>query len=43
MRNLDLRDSEIEGLLVAPEDVKGAIVSAPQAMDLARLLGLVIR
>ncbi len=43
LRNLDLRDSEIEGMLVAPEDVKGAVVSAPQAMELARLLGLVIR
>lgn len=43
LRNVDLRDSEIEGMLVAPEDVKGAIVSPSQAMELARLLGLVIR
>ncbi len=43
LRNVDLRDSEIEGLQVAAADVNGAIVSAPQAMDLARLLGLVIR
>lgn len=42
MRNFDLRGCEIEGLMVGAEDVRGAIVSAPQAMDLARLLGLTI-
>lgn len=42
LRNLDLRSCEIEGIMVGADDVRGATVSAPQAMDLARLLGLII-
>jgi uncharacterized protein YjbI with pentapeptide repeats len=43
LRNADLRGAEIDGILVGSEDVRGAIVTAAQAMDLARLLGLVIK
>jgi uncharacterized protein YjbI with pentapeptide repeats len=43
LRNADLRGAEIDGILAGPEEVRGAIVTAEQAMDLARLLGLVIR
>jgi uncharacterized protein YjbI with pentapeptide repeats len=42
LRGVDLRSTVIDGILVRPEDVRGAHVSAPQAMDLARLLGLII-
>jgi uncharacterized protein YjbI with pentapeptide repeats len=42
LRNTDLRSCEIEAIMVGAEDVRGATVSAPQAMDLARLLGLTI-
>jgi uncharacterized protein YjbI with pentapeptide repeats len=43
LRNTDLRGAEIDGIIVGPEDVRGAIVNAGQAMDFARLLGLVIK
>lgn len=43
LRGADLRGAEIVGIIVGPEEVRGAIVSATQAMDLARLLGLVIK
>ena len=43
LRNADLRGAGIEGILVGSEDVRGAIVTAAQAMGLARLLGLVIK
>ncbi len=43
LRGTDLRGAEIEGVTVQPEDLRGAIVNVTQAMDLARLLGLIIR
>jgi len=43
LRNADLRGAAIDGILVGSEDVRGAIVTAAQAMELARLLGLVIK
>ena len=43
MTGADLRGAEIDGLTVGATDVAGAIVSPSQAMELARLLGLVIR
>ena len=39
----DLRGADIEGMVVGAQDVAGAIVSPGQAMNLARLLGLVVR
>jgi len=42
LNNVNLRGADIDGLVVRAEDLKGALVTAPQAMDLARLLGLVI-
>ena len=43
LRGTDLRGAEIEGVTIQPEDLRGAIVNAVQAMDLARLLGLIIK
>ena len=43
LRGADLRGAEIEGIIVGPAEVRGAIVSAAQALDLARLLGLIIK
>jgi uncharacterized protein YjbI with pentapeptide repeats len=43
LRGTDLRGAEIEGVTVRPEDLRGTIVNVAQAMDLARLLGLIIR
>lgn len=43
LQNADLRTSDLETLQIGLNDVRGAIVDAPQAMVLARLLGLQIR
>jgi uncharacterized protein YjbI with pentapeptide repeats len=43
LRGADLRGAAIEGITVRAEDVRGAIVSVTQAVDLAGLLGLVIK
>ncbi len=43
LRGTDLRGAEIEGVTVRPEDLRGAIVNVAQAIDLARLLGLIIK
>lgn len=43
LSGLDLRSCGIDGLVVRPDDVAGAIVSPPQALELARLLGVVIQ
>ncbi len=39
----DLRGADIDAMIVGAPDVKGATVSPSQAMELARLLGLLIR
>jgi uncharacterized protein YjbI with pentapeptide repeats len=38
--NTDLRDSNVEGLQLNPEDIRGAIVDPTQAMIFASLLGI---
>ena len=43
LRGADFRGADIDGIIVGPEEVRGAIVSPTQAMDLARLLGLIIK
>jgi uncharacterized protein YjbI with pentapeptide repeats len=43
LRGTDLRGAEIESITVQPENLRGAIVNVAQAMDLARLLGLIIK
>jgi uncharacterized protein YjbI with pentapeptide repeats len=43
LRGADLRGADIEGVTVRAEDLRGAIVNAAQAMDLARLLGVIIK
>jgi uncharacterized protein YjbI with pentapeptide repeats len=42
LRKTDFRGSEVEGMLVGIEDLRGAIADAAQAMIFARLLGLEI-
>lgn len=42
LSGIDLSDSNVEGLGIQPENLKGAIVSSMQAVDFSRLLGLVI-
>ncbi|NLT69033.1 MAG: pentapeptide repeat-containing protein [Acidobacteria bacterium] len=43
LQGIDLSGAEIEGFIVRPEDLRGAIFSAAQAIDLALLLGIVIK
>jgi uncharacterized protein YjbI with pentapeptide repeats len=43
LHGIDLSGAEIEGFIVRPEDLRGAIFSAAQAIDLAQLLGIVIK
>ncbi|MEE0782632.1 MAG: hypothetical protein U0M41_02200 [Negativibacillus sp.] len=40
---MDLRSCELDGFRLAPQDLKGAIVTPEQAMMLAGFLGVVIR
>ncbi len=42
LNTTNLRGAEIEGLVVQGENLRGALVTPTQAMDPARLLGLVI-
>jgi uncharacterized protein YjbI with pentapeptide repeats len=42
LSGIDLSDSNVEGLGIQLEDLKGAIVSPMQAVDFSKLLGLVI-
>ncbi len=43
LKDIDLRTCRLQGLQITLPDLKGAIVTAPQAADLAALLGLIIR
>jgi uncharacterized protein YjbI with pentapeptide repeats len=43
LAGVDLSACDIEGITLRVEDLRGAIVSAPQAMELARLLEVVIK
>jgi uncharacterized protein YjbI with pentapeptide repeats len=43
LAGVDLSACDIEGITLRVEDLRGAIVSAAQAMELARLLGVVIK
>jgi uncharacterized protein YjbI with pentapeptide repeats len=43
LAGIDLRTTDIEAILLHLEDLRGAIVSPAQAMDLARLLEVIIR
>lgn len=42
LRNIDLKTSHIEGIQLNIADLKGAIVTSLQAMDLISLLGIII-
>lgn len=43
LQNTDFRSSEVEGMLVGIQNLRGAIVDPAQAMIFARVLGLEIR
>lgn len=43
LKGIDLTDCPIDGLILSGEELKGAIVTAYQAADLARLLGLIVK
>jgi uncharacterized protein YjbI with pentapeptide repeats len=43
LQGIDLRGAEIEGFIIRPEDLRGAVFNVAQAIDLARLLGIVIK
>ena len=43
LNGMDLRSCELDGFRLAPQDLKGAIVTPEQAMMLAGFLGVVIR
>ncbi len=43
LQNTDLRKSEVEGMVVGMNDLRGAIVEPAQAMIFARVLGLQIK
>jgi uncharacterized protein YjbI with pentapeptide repeats len=43
LAGVDLSACDIEGITLRVEDLRGAIVSAPQAMELSRLLEVVIK
>lgn len=43
LRGIDLTHCTIDGALLSPDDCRGAVVTPPQVVELARLLGLVIR
>lgn len=43
LKGIDLRSADIRGIRLAGGELKGAIVSPVQAMELARLLGVEIR
>lgn len=43
LRGMDLRNSQIEGIQINIPDLRGAIVSSTQAMDLIPLLGVVVK
>ncbi len=43
LTGVDLRNSTIDGITVAPADLRGAVASPWQAAALARLMGLIVR
>ncbi len=43
LKGLDLRSCSLSGMAVVPECLRGAVVTPLQAVELAGLLGLVIR
>lgn len=43
LKGMDFSDSEIDGIGVMCEDIKGLAVNEYQAMGLAKLLGIIIK
>ena len=43
LEGMDLTTCQIDGLIVDPPSLRGAVVTAVQACGLAKLLGLIIR
>ena len=43
LKNIDLSTSNIEGILIKIQDLKGLIVNDIQAIQLSKLLGIIIK
>ena len=43
LKDIDLTTCDIEGITVGLEEIKGTIVNPMQALDLSKLLGIVIK
>ena len=43
LKGIDFSDSEIDGIGVLAQDIKGMTVNEYQAMGLAKLLGIIIK
>ena len=43
LKNIDLSNSQIEGIAISLEDIKGAIIDQIQAIDLLYLIGVKIK
>lgn len=43
LKNLNLSDSIIEGIIVSIEDIRGAIINEFQAIDLIGIIGVKIK
>lgn len=43
LQGIDFRDSQIEGMRLDPQDIRGTIVTSLQAIELSRVLGIIIK
>ena len=43
LNNIDLSSCDITGIAITPQSLKGVIVSELQAVELSRLLGIVVK
>ena len=43
LKNIDFTNSNIEGIEVRLQDVQGAIFSVGQALELTKLLGIIVK
>ena len=43
LKDIDFRTCNIEGIIVGQEDLKGMIVNDFQAVELSKLLGIIIK
>ena len=43
LKHADLRGSNIDGMQIAPEAVRGMVITSMQALQMAGLLGVIVR